>query len=369
MTRWLGWSVLAACVIAGGYLAALNPAPIDLVIAPGRSVRLPLGVVLSGALGAGALAVGTWALLAGARAMWRGLAARRARRRHEREERRVEFGPDEALEFADATAAIAAAEQALAARPESPWLLRRLRDAYARGERWTDALATTERLVVRIRTPALLEEEIAALRALRLQAARGSTDHRNAARLLQAVAREDPGNVMAWLEAGERWRLAGSPMRARRAWLRGARYHPAPPLLARIEKLDATEGRTARTARLYRRLRYRHPGDIALRLVFARHLLRTGALDDAAALLEEPVATPQAEALRGEVARRRGDFEGAAASLAHALGPGLGLATRWQCATCATPAGAWAPRCGACRRWNTLTAVAAGPGAPVDSSG
>ena len=63
MTRWLGWSVLAAGVIAAGYLAALNPAPIELNVALGRVVRVPLGVVLTGAMAAGAVAIGVATLL------------------------------------------------------------------------------------------------------------------------------------------------------------------------------------------------------------------------------------------------------------------------------------------------------------------
>jgi hypothetical protein len=65
MTRWLGWSVLAAALIAGGYLAALNPGPVELAIGPDRAIRLPLGVIVTGAMGAGAVAVGLAALLAG----------------------------------------------------------------------------------------------------------------------------------------------------------------------------------------------------------------------------------------------------------------------------------------------------------------
>ncbi|HWP67515.1 MAG TPA: hypothetical protein VNO26_16580, partial [Candidatus Limnocylindria bacterium] len=67
MTRWLGWSVVAAAVVAGGYLAALNPAPVELVVGPGHVVRVPLAVVLAGAMAAGAAAVAAATLLAGVR--------------------------------------------------------------------------------------------------------------------------------------------------------------------------------------------------------------------------------------------------------------------------------------------------------------
>ena len=74
-----------------------------------------------------------------------------------------------------------------------------------------------------------------------------------------------------------------------------------------------------------------------------------------------------AEVLRGEVARRQGDFDRAAAALAHALGPGLGLTSAWRCAGCGIEAPAWAVRCSRCRRWNTLESIARPGFEPQDS--
>jgi len=358
MTRWLGWSVLAAGVIGVGYLAALNPAPVDLAVAPGYVVHVPLGVVLTGAMAAGAAGIGTAALLAGMRRAWGRLAAWHEARRRARREGRIERAPDDPAEAGDVAAAIDAAERALRKRGESPWLLRRLRDLYARAERWSEALDATERLVVRLRTPALLEEELGALRALRHQVALGEPDARAAARSLLALAREDPGFVAASVSAGDRLLEAGRPMRARRAWVRGTKHRPAPILLARLEAHDAGEGRPGRTTRLYRRLRRRHPDDPTLGLLFARHLLRMHALDEARALLETPVASPVAEVLRGELARQRGSFEEAAVALVHALGPDLGLTASWRCAACDAEAPSWSVRCGRCQRWNALAAAA-----------
>jgi predicted Zn-dependent protease len=369
MTRWLGWSVLAAGVIAAGYLAALNPAPIEVSVAPGRVVRLPLGVVLTGAMAAGAAAIGIATLLAGLRRTWDALAVRREMRRRARRERRAEVGPDEPLAPGDVAAAIAAAKRDLQARPESPWLLRRLRDLYARAERWPDALATTERLVVRLRTPALLDEELGALRALRYRVALEEPEALQGARTLLTLAREDPTFVAAWLSAGDRLREAGRSVRARRAWTRGAKHRPAPVLLARLEAPDAADGRPGRTARLYRRLRHRHPDDTLLGLLFARYLLRMQATDEAALLLDAPTASPVTEALRGVLARQQGDYERSAASLTRALGPALGLEADWTCTSCGARAATWAVRCDRCRRWNTLAATARSALGAQDSPG
>ena len=369
MTRWLGWSLLAAALILGGYLAALNPAPVELAIGPERTVRVPLGVVLTGAMGTGALAVGVAALLAGLRRSMNALAQRSAARRLARREQRAEMGPEEPFEGADLTAATDAAERAVRERPESPWLLRRLRDLYARAERWTDALAVTERLVVRLRTPELLDEELAAMRALRHQVARAEPDARAGARALLSLAREDPQFVAAWLAAGDRLLEAGRPMRARRAWVRGTKHQPAAVLLARVETHDAGNGHPGRTARLYRRLVRRHPGNPTVALLYARHLLRTHALDEAAALLATPLASPVAEALRGELARQHGDYEAAATALGRALGPELGLDPGWTCGVCGAAATHWEVRCSHCRRWNTLAATTRAMLGAQDSSG
>jgi tetratricopeptide (TPR) repeat protein len=371
MTRWLGWSVLAAGVMAAGYLAALNPAPVELLVAPARPVHLPLGVVLSGAMAVGALAVGTAAGLAGLRRLLSALGARRQARLEARRERRAELGPDDASDRGDLPAAIDAAESALRAQPESPWLLRRVRDLYARAERWPEALSATERLVVRLRTPELLEEELRALRALRYEVALAEPDADTGARALLVLAREDPLFAAAWMSAGDRLLEAGRRLRARRAWVRGTKHRAAPVLLARLEAHDAGEGRPGRTTRLYRRLRDRHPEDRTLHLLFVRHLLRIHATDEAAALLDSSLdatlGSPVAEALRGEVARRQGDFDRAAAALAHALGPGLGLGGAWTCVACGTDAPAWAVRCGRCRRWNALQSTARPGLEPQDS--
>jgi len=420
MTRWLGWGLLAACVVASGYLAALNPDPIDLVVAPGRTRSVPLAVVLTGAVATGALGVGAVSGLAGLRRALASRQARRDARRRARQLQRTERARDlvsigeyerartalggrrasapevgqtallaesmlhagdaagarallgdalaqpgdslrllpllaEAAERAgDLDAATDAIERALRERPDSPRLLRRLRDLHARAERWPQALATAERLVSQVRAPALLDDELATLRGLRYQVALDEPDDRRAARALLTLAREDPAFVPAWLAAGDRLLAAGRPLRGRRAWRRGAAHRPDPVLLDRLEAHDASEGRTARTTRIYRQLVRRHPQDQTLRLLFARHLLRTGAVAEAGGVLEASLDGPAADALRGELARLQGDFERAAGVFARAVAPTFGLDLAWRCAACGDATGTWQARCPRCRRWNTL---------------
>jgi hypothetical protein len=104
-------------------------------------------------------------------------------------------------------------------------------------------------------------------------------------------------------------------------------------------------------------LLHRHPEDPTVALLYARHLLRTHAVDEAAALLATPLASPVADALRGELARQHGDFEGATTALGRALGPELGLDAGWVCGVCGAAATRWEVRCSHCRRWNALAAT------------
>src|SRR5262249_27675954 len=108
-----------------------------------------------------------------------------------------------------------------------------------------------------------------------------------------------------------------------------------------------------------RRVAGRHPGNASVTLRLARHLVTHEAFDEAAGVLDTSAvpAVPQADALRGELARARGDAAGAADGFARALGPDLGLTTPWHCAACSATRGSWAARCSACGRWDTLRAA------------
>ena len=423
MARWLAWGCFAAGVLAAGYVAALNPDPIVLRVAPSRTLALPLGVVVSAAFAAGALGMGAVALLGLLRRSLEQTRRRRQARRAARRDRRAaharelvwvgeydrarsellraqeggETDPERAYGLArglletgdaeaagslvrdvlaragddpnllellaeaaerrgDVDAAADALERARRQRPGSPRLLRALRDLHVRARRWSDALAAEERVVVRIRAPEPLDAELHLLHALRYEVALAEPEARHGARILLRLAREEPAFVAAWVSAGDRLAEAGMPVRARRAWSRGAAHRPAAVLLERLESHDAAAGRPGRTSRTYRRLRRRHPDDALLVLLFARHLLRLRDLDGAAALLDGMDAPPAAGLLRGELARLRGDHERAATEFAAALAPGFGLAVVWRCEACEHETSAWCARCERCGRWGTVAA-------------
>ncbi len=255
----------------------------------------------------------------------------------------------------DPARAVEVIERARREEPESPRLARRLRDLCIRTGRWRDALTLQEEIVARQKTPDLLAREQELALGLRFEAARADDDPERAAKLLATLGRQHPDFLPAWVEAGERFMAAGKPAKARKVWERGAYHRPAAPLLDRIESLDAGEGGSDRTTKLYQALLTQHPGDASLAARLVRHLLATGALESAADELGRMAVTSGSAALlHAELLRRQGDHERSAAVFARELAPGFGLVERQHCGTCGADADTWAARCAACGRWGTL---------------
>jgi tetratricopeptide (TPR) repeat protein len=267
---------------------------------------------------------------------------------------------DAAERGGDLRGAADALERARKIRPESPRLARRLRDVYSASGRWSEALSLQGEILLRLHDAATLAREEQVMRGLRYQAALAETEPRRAARLLLAVAREDPGFVPAWVSAGDLLVQAGRRFTARRVWERGARHRPSVVLLDRLERLNASEGKPERTARLYSRLRRRHGESATVPLMLVRHLIAQGRLDEAADALNTlpPAVSGHSlvHALWGEVHRRRGNHNLAADTYARALGGDTGAAGPFRCAVCRRPAEAWTGYCEGCRQWGTYEA-------------
>jgi predicted Zn-dependent protease len=262
----------------------------------------------------------------------------------------------------DPRGAADALERARHAQPDSPRLARRLRDVYAAAGRFAEALAVQGDILLRVRDRDTLAHEEHALRGLRYQAALAEPEPRRAARLLLSLVREDPTFVPAWVGAGDGFVRAGRRFSARRAWERGTRHVPAVVLCERLERLNADDRKPERTTRLYRRLLRRHPQAQAVPLLFARHLIMQGALDQAGEVLSGlPAAVaghPLVHVLWGELHRRRGDHTLSADTFTRAFGPELGLVAPYRCAACRRSAEVWAGFCDECRRWGTFEARA-----------
>jgi len=397
MGRALAAIALLVGVLAAGAIAFLNGgAPQPIYVTPNRTVALPLGQALALAFASGAALIAVIALgTAIGRASRRWQRRRRAAREqaavtrervhaerllvdgdadaarsrladavgaHAGDEHLLDLLAGAAEQSGDLPAAIAAVEDARTRRPESPLLTRRLCALYAAAGRWDDALALQVTLARAVRSPARAAEDTAWTCGLRYEAAMAEADARRAFRRLMGLAREHPGFVAAWVSAGDRLRDHGKPKRARRIWERGARVRPAAVLLERIAALDAAASHPEYTTKTLDRLRRHHPTDVGLAAAIVRHHLDTDALDRAAAALTtmpaDATADPVLEALRGELARRRGDADAAATHLAHAAAEYLDP-HEMRCRACGQAAPAWQSRCARCGRWDTLEPPAA----------
>src|SRR2546429_1819596 len=198
------------------------------------------------------------------------------------------------------------------------------------------------------------------MRGLRYEAALGEPEPRRSARLLIALAREDPTFVPAWVSAGDALARAGRTLAARRVWERGARYRPAAVLLERIERANTDERHPERTARVYRRLLRRHPRARSLPLLFARFLVLQQRFEEAGEVLRalpEPAAGNSfAHLVWGELHRRQGQHDQASAAFAQAAVRQVSGASSFRCAACLQPTEAWEGPSPACPRSGTLRA-------------
>ena len=261
----------------------------------------------------------------------------------------------------ESRAAIEAIERARLAEPESPRLMRRLRDLYAAESRWEDARALQEQLLLRMHTPAALAAEERVLRGFRYEAALVDPEPRRGARRLVGITREAPDFVPAFVSAGDLLARDGRTFAARRVWERGLRHQPAAVLLDRLAQLWVGTGRADRAARVYRRTMRRHPEAEALPLLLARHLLAQGEMTEAATVLDgvpAPAADrPATLLLRAELLRRQQQPEPAADAYARAL---AGTATGYRCTSCRAVEAEWTGCCPSCRQWDTLRMTAEG---------
>src|SRR5207245_9854390 len=115
-----------------------------------------------------------------------------------------------------------------AARPRSPRVAGGRPAVHEAAGRWSEARVVQGEILLRIHDATTLAREERVLRGLRYQAALAEPEPRRAARLLVAIAREDPSFVPAWVSAGDLFERAGRRFTARRGWQRGARRRPAP---------------------------------------------------------------------------------------------------------------------------------------------
>lgn len=241
--------------------------------------------------------------------------------------------------------------------------LRGLRDLLVEAGRWSEALDAQQRIVTTVGASERGRETewIGVLHAQLGRAELAAGRPAVAVGHFKSAVRADRTLVAAALGLGEAQEAAGDHREALRTWERAAESRPSLPLLARLERAYREEGRPARMIEVYRNAVERAPDDLALALALGRVYLELEMLDEAADQLEKVEVRapdePAVHALLGAVFERRGDTREAFEEYRRALR--LAQAFEWPvvCTACGARSPAWAERCHACRRFNTLVPV------------
>jgi lipopolysaccharide biosynthesis regulator YciM len=238
--------------------------------------------------------------------------------------------------------------------------LRALRDLGIAAGRWTEALATQERVV--LAAPAA--DRVAESEWLAVIHYEIGREHMVASRVEAALAhfrqavRADRRFVPAAVALGDAQEAAGDHREAVRTWERAAEVTPSLPLLGRLERVYRNEGRPSRMIALYRTAAERAPDDLALGAALGRVYFELEMLDEAADQFEKlEVRSPDLPAVHaflGAVFERRGELREAFEEYRRALRLAQAFSWPHRCSACGAMAPTWQDRCPSCRRWNAL---------------
>ena len=278
-----------------------------------------------------------------------------------------EHGPDAEVLLAlaethaavgDRAAALTVLERLRALRPDSPRVLRALRDAYVGAERWADGTAVQERLLKQVRDTDQGVRERTTLIALRYQAAIHLGDASSRIQALEALADSRGGGVPVWVSLGDALVANGRPDEASAVWERALRAQPRTVFVERLASIATGERHRERLRTLLRKLRSDQIRLDMARLLSAQLYLEDGDAEQAARELEalqNPAAAPLARhRLWADVYRRRGQLEQAVTAYANSQGALLG----YHCNVCSRGAPAWRGNCLNCGSWDSYRAEA-----------
>lgn len=236
--------------------------------------------------------------------------------------------------------------------------LRRLRALHLEAQRWDDALEVHKRLAAQF--PAELSQaERAQGTALQYQVGLQKMEadqYKEAAQTFQALLKEDPSFVPAYLFLGRAMILQDQEAQGIEIWLEGFRATSEGALLQEIEDYYIQLGLPENGLAVLRRVAATSEHEALAKFFLGKMLYRLEILDEALDIFQEVksqvVYSPMLFFFMAKIHARRGRSEAALNEYRQLLRNLGTLKLRFECAVCGHKTGDYEDRCGACGSWN-----------------
>ena len=236
--------------------------------------------------------------------------------------------------------------------------LRRLRALHLEAQRWEEASEVHKQLASRF--PAELSQaERGQATALQYQAGIQKVEadkYKEAAQAFQAILKEDPSFVPAYLALGRCTILQDQESQGLEIWLEGFRATGEGALLQEIEDYFIQLGRPEEGIAVLRRVAATSEHEAMAKFFLGKMLYRLEILDEALEIFQEVrsqvVYSPMLFFFMAKIHARRGRSEAALNEYRQLL-RNLGiLRLRFECAVCGHKTSDYEDRCGSCGSWN-----------------
>jgi predicted Zn-dependent protease/uncharacterized integral membrane protein len=259
----------------------------------------------------------------------------------------------------DRVGAIQALEQVRAQYPRATRALVLLRDQYAQGERWAEAVAVQSAYLRTLSRPPLLARERHRLVGLQYEAALAIPAPAERVDALERLVAAHTDFIPAHVSLGDALMDTGRQQDAVEAWLRAVRSTPRTVLLERLLR-HASEPRQRQHARhALRKLRPASVRQECVELWQARfHLLEgpaTEVLQEIDALPASLHGTASFHQLRAQALRHLGHVDQALSE--YAVAAADDATSPYVCRTCGHGMPSWRGRCPQCGSWDSYRAA------------
>lgn len=238
--------------------------------------------------------------------------------------------------------------------------LRRLRALHLEAQRWDEALDTHKRLLAQFPSE-LSQAERAQGVALQHQVALQKVEadqFKEAAQAFQALLKEDPSFVPAYLALGRCMILQDQEAQGLEIWLEGFRATGEGALLQEIEDYYIQLGLPEDGIAVLRRVAATSEHEAMAKFFLGKMLYRLEILDEALEIFQEVksqvVYSPMLFFFMAKIHARRGRSEAALNEYRQLLRNLGTLKLRFECAVCGHKRSDYDDRCDSCGSWNSI---------------